>query len=219
MKCAPYEKQSIRGKRRWHQAASFLNMHPALLKEIYLDVWCTGIDAGDFIDYVLAGKKGFTRAELLEHPTKMDNWTKEQLDAKEANSQKWSEESDFCDLLNYRLKQLIRVGDYTIADETKTYCFSKKQYITKGKKYRIRELFDERGSSFGCRTSTDLPKESNHESVHGIKVLWRNGKEIWNWNLEYLKLWQEQNPGHPQWQKMIEHCTKKAKKIRRGERD
>ena len=210
MKCKPYEPASIRHKRIWDEAAASLGIHPAILREGFFSRWFTSVGASDFIDLI---KRGEIKVdEFLEIKL-----TPEECEAKNTKFESSKLDQDFGDLLHYRLKTIIEVGDYVVANETKTYTFSGTQYLTKGKQYKIIELNDEGGSIFGAITKTDIKGEKNWTSVYGMNSVWRDGKEIYNWNADYLALWLEQNPNHPQTESMIEHCTKAAKLTSIGE--
>lgn len=209
MQCDPYEKRSVRSKRNWGEAAAHLGVHPAILREAYISRYFGPIQAKDFISIIMRkdDKKFVT---MVKETCAAIKWTEAEIAEKEEKTQEAMEDSDFADLMNYRLKLLIEIGDEWLSDETKTYTFSDTQYLTKGKRYTIQTLRDEGGSEFGLTTTTDLPKETNYTSVHACKSIWRDGKEIWNWHRAYLALWLEQNPGHPQTQEMIDHCNGKA---------
>jgi hypothetical protein len=211
MKVEPYVPFSTRIKSEWNEVSSFLGLPPVVIRKAYMDRWCRGVSRRQFFDLVKRGeiaKAEFDKVEM----------TQAEMDKEQAEWEESMRENDFCDLISYRLKQLIEVGDEVVADETKTYCFSQLQYQTKGKRYKITVLNDEPGSEFGYQTETDLEGERNWGSHLGCRSLWRDGKEIWNWNRAYLELWKEQNPGHPQTAEMEEYSREHAQKASVGER-
>ena len=113
---------------------------------------------------------------------------------------------------------MIEVGDEIVSTETKSYCGSNKQYLTKGKKYRITELDDRNElllGNFIATTKTDIKGERELVCNYGINSVWRNGVEIWNWNLAYLELWMEQNPGHPETEEMIKFTNDRAELMKK----
>jgi hypothetical protein len=210
---AAYEKSSVRSARAWAEAAAPLGVHPVILREFYFDKYCRGVQRRDFFSLL---KRGGIKPTAEDLATTM---TPEEIEAKALAQQKANEENDSCDLLLWRLKQLVEVGDEVMSDETKTFTFSQAQYITQGKRYKITELKDDGGSEFGFISDTDIEGERNWGSAYGIKSLWRNGVEIYNWNLAYLELFKEENPDHEQTQIMIEHCTRQAELSRKGEKE
>lgn len=195
----------------WASAAKLVGTHPVIIRRVYLDHWCVGVEAKDFINLLEQGvavenrtakddawKNGSNtlasvRKECAEYAAGHPQSVKD-MDAQWTADIELAKENDFCDLMDYRLKQLIAIGDEVMCCESKTYCFSKKQYLTKGKRYAILTLKDEGISSFGYTTLTDIPSEVNHGSVHSVKSLWRNGAEIWNWWIAYHNQWLEQTP-------------------------
>ncbi len=206
MQVEPYELASVRIKRKWDDIASILKVHPVVLRTVYVERYFVGIDSKDFYRIIVKNSDSDLILGIKEACSKI-KLSKQILAEKQMQWQETLEEENFIDLMHYRLKQLIEVGDEWVADETKTYCFSEKQYLTAGKRYKIILLQDEGGSEFGVQTETDLPGEINWTSVYGCKSIWRNGEEIWNWNQAYLSLWMEQNPNHPKTQEMINHLT------------
>jgi len=205
----PYEKSSVRKARLWKAAGESVNIHPVILREYYLDEYL-GCTASDFISLIKKGK-------IKIDPKDLKTFTPEEILDRESKSQKAAEDNDFCDLLTWRLKNLIEIGDYLVSDENKTF-LSGGKYQTKGKKYKITDLKDEGGSNFGYVTTADIKGEKIWGSNYGVKSVWRKGKEIWNWNLAYLELWLEENPNHPETEKMIKHCNEGAEKTRKGKR-
>lgn len=219
MKTEPYETYADRHNRLWNKAANALGVNPTVLREVYIQNWFVGMQASDFLHYVQEGGKGRDKDWQKRVKEECDSlgWTPEQIAAKEAKSAEFEDDREFSNILNYRLKQLIEIGDEVVCDETKTYCFSEKQYLTKGQRYRILNLKDEGGANFGYQTTTDLEGEVNYGSNHGCRSLWRADKEIWNWWQAYHDLWVEQNPNHPQMQEMTEHMAEQIRKYSAGE--
>lgn len=219
MNVKPYVPHSVRSKQFWKKLADKLNFHPAFVWEAYMNKWCCGVGARDFHQLVMTGE--ITRDEVIEAGEDFLEVPISELDRRQIEHEKWAKENDFTDLLNYHLKQHIQVGDRIVSDETKTFCGSKKQYQTQGKKYRVLELDDKRDglTDFTAITNADMKGERIWWGVHGIRSVWRGRKEIWNWHLDYLELFKEQNTGHLQTQEMIDHCSKQAEKARKGEKD
>ena len=217
MKTEPYEKFADRHNRIWSEAAKVLGVHPVVLREIYIQKWFVGMQSSDFLYLIHNGEQQSNRKQDWRKKVKEEcealGWTPEQIAAKQAKSAEFEDDNEFTNILQYRLKQLIEVGDELLSDETKTYCFSEKQYITKGKRYKIVALKDEDGTKFGYQTETDLPVEVDYGSNYGVKSLWRDGKEIWNWWQAYHDLWVEQNPDHPKTQEMIDYTKNEIKKF------
>lgn len=216
MRVRPYELRSVRNKLAWQDIATQLGLHITIVKEAYFSKWCTGVQAIDFISLVKKGE--ITREQIVEDGCDFMEMPIAELDRREAEALKDSQDSDFSDLVSYRLKAIVQVGDEVVSEENKTFCFSQQQYQTQGKRYKIASLSDARGglTEFTAITNADIVNESIHWSSYGIRSLWRNGKEIWNWNLAYLELFKEQNPNHPQTPEMVEHCTRKAKLMSEG---
>ncbi len=218
MKTIPYELFSVRRSRRDKELSDKLNLHPVIVREAYINRWWQS--GSYFYDNVMKGE--ITREEVIAEAKDFMEMPDVELERRETKWQESSKENDFCDIMNYRLKQIIEVGDYLMSDETKTYCFSKKQYQTKGKLYKIRELSDDRDSPMtGICAITNSDMRNKQDTIHwchyGIKSVWRGKKEIWNWSLAYFQLWKEQNPNHPQTQEMEDQSIKNAKITARGE--
>lgn len=91
--------------------------------------------------------------------------------------------------------------------------------MTRGKRYPIKELKEEGISSFYAITSVDVEGEINYCLNFGIRSLWRDGVEIWNWSMAYLELFMEQNPDHPQTNELRKSCEKSAYYHRTGEEE
>lgn len=212
MECKlPYVPSSVRSKEAWEDVAKFVGLHPTQVREAYIQRWCAPIQSKDWIKLVKRGD--ITKADIEEVKISVPekDWDVFHAEWCEAGKQ-----NDFCDLLNYRLKQIIQLGDKWVSDETKTYCFSGWQYLTKGKKYTIVSLAEDGVSDFKAQTTTDLRKERHWIGVHGCRSIWRRDKEIWNWHLAYQALWEEQNPNHPQTELMRKHNKKNAYRSARG---
>ncbi len=220
MKTIPYELYSIRRARRDKELSDKLNLHPVIVREAYINRWWR-CDGSYFYDNVMSGK--ITREEVIAEAIDFMEMPDVELERRNQKAIGAQKENDFCDIMNYRLKQLIEVGDWLMSDETKTYCFSKKQYQTQGKKYKIISLNDEKANPMTgiCAiTNSDMKdkRDTIHWCEHGIKSVWRKGKEIWNWNLAYLALHKEQNPNHPQTAQLEEQCLRHAKLMAKGKR-
>lgn len=226
MKTLPYEKASVRSKRIWREAADKLGTHPAILKHVYIENYCVGIDCMDFIRLVTKPTDGEDTkfiAGVKENIVKaMPDWPLARCEEKERKDQEFQEEhTDFTDLIDYRLKQLIQVGDEIVSNEDKTFCFSGKKYQSAGKRYRITSLDDRRENltGFHAVTTSDIRGTTISWCVHGIRSVWRKKKEIFNWWQAYHDLWVEQNPDHPQTSEMEAQRDKEAAKAARGEKD
>jgi hypothetical protein len=222
MKVKPYEKYSIRSTRRWKEAAAKLGLHHIILRKIFFDYWWV-LDASQFLDYIDSGRWDLQKT-LNDHP--LPTLTEEEIKTEEDRWKKAGEDNDFTDLMYYRLKKMVKVGDYFMSDETKTF-LSGGEYLTAGKKYRIKELSDKRSDhglvGFTAITTTNMRKEQHWCSHLGINSLWRGRKEIWNWNLAYLELFKEQNPDyhrtHPkEYKEFVKHCEKNAARLRKGQK-
>lgn len=221
MQCQPYETLMVRGARRWKEAADGLGVDPTVLQQVYFDHWWRTMQGDDFRYYMTHedGDQKF-RTQVKAQCAEL-NLTAEAIAAQAKRQAEIWEEGNDCDEKSHRLKCIIEVGDEWMCDETKTYCFSGVQYLTAGKRYAILSLTDKHptGPEFSLTTATDLPGEINYISELSCMSIWRDGVEIWNWNLAYLAYWLEHNPDHPQRQEMIDHCTERAKKTSIGERE
>lgn len=217
MKTQPYEKGSIRSKRAWEESAAIVGVHPVILRDVYIDRWCHAVQARNFLDCIKRNnEKGFLETVKAECAEAAKDWTDERIAEKEAQSQEFAEERDFSDLMDYRLKQLIEVGDEIRAEETKTF-LSGGEYLTKGKLYKIVELRDDGLCDFTAITRTNFEAEPNWSSIHGVRSLWRDGVEIWNWHQAYFDLWCEQNPDHPQTEDMRTYAAEQIEKATTGD--
>jgi hypothetical protein len=207
MKCEPYVPAVIRRKDVWDKLAEKLGLHPALVQEVYINHFFR-IGKRSFSDGVTCGEitaKDFEGHHLTDEiKAKYDEWVEHLPD------------QEIGDRVAHGLKSAIQLGDEVVCDETKTYCFSGKQYMTQGKRYKVIGLRDEGGLDFGVVTETDLPGEKNYGGC--IWSLWRDGKEVWNWNVAYLASFKELHPGHPQTADMEKHCSENAEKMRKGEK-
>lgn len=214
MNCAPYKTLAERTKEGYREISKILGLHPVIIREVYFNRWFTGMDIRDFFALIKSG-------EIKREEFDGVQFTDEEIAKKQRTWNKAVKDNEFSDQLSYQLKQLIEVGDETVCDETKTFCFSNKQYLTAGKKYKIIELNDKRDTltGFTAITNTDLEGERNWESNHSVRSLWRNNKEIWNWNVAYYNLWIEQNPKDKDNVEFKEHSMRSAEKARKGERD
>lgn len=217
MKTKPYKKASEIVAELWDKAAKAIGTTSYCLFEVYLrDNW-TSVGAKNFCDGLSKENPDKKFVESVKEG--LSSLTAEEIQVLKEKDEKKQEsfagDGDFTDLIYYRLKQMIEVGDEIVSTETKKYCFSNKQYLTKGKKYRITELDDRNELLLGdfiATTITDIKGECDYISNYGIGSVWRKGKEIWNWNLAYLELWMEQNPGHPETEEMVKFCTEQAEK-------
>jgi len=205
MKTEPYIKISIIKNQQWRELANSIGLNFVIARKVYIDTFWRCIDFKDFCNIIKRGDSEFI-GKIRDAASRL------QLSEDDINEEYklWQEaliEADFSDLINYRLKSLIEVGDEWLCDETKTYTFSGIQYLTKWKRYAITELYSDNCSEFSFRTKTDLPEETNYASVFSCKSIWRDGVEIWNWYDAYLSLWLEQNPDHNDKDEMIKHCN------------
>ncbi len=206
MKVNPYIPHSERSRQFWQKASDLLGVHPVIARAIRLEY--LGMEADSWLEYMQ--EKG------LEEEDRINPYSDEELALKEEEHNEFQLDQDFCDLLHYRQKQVIELGDEIVCDETKQYCSSKKEYLTRGKRYKILSLSDYGLVGFIATTETNIKNQTNCESHLGIKSIWRNGVEIWNWNLAYLALFVEQNPNHPDTQELEEHCKAEAEYNRTG---
>lgn len=189
MNVKPYIPSSERNRIAWENLSQILGVHPVIIREVYFKKWFTGVDIRDFMELVEEGeikKDEFAGVELTE----------EEIQKRQSKFEEHSKERDFSDYLNYFLKGLIQIGDEIVCSETKTYTFSGDQYLTQGKRYKIISLEDFRSnlSGFTAITETDLPGGQSYWSEYGIRSLWREGKEIWNWHASYYTEWIKNNP-------------------------
>lgn len=211
MQTQPYEKYSIRSKRFWDEAANLAGCSTSILRNVYHQKYW-GLTGTEFVNSL---KRKPERLEKLKQECQAVALTAQEIEDEQTLHKAPAEENDFDDLLQYRLKQLIQVGDEWLAQESKTF-LSGPEYITKGKRYRITELDDRRQSlsEFSARTTTNFPEETNCIGNYGCNSLWRDGVEIWNWHLAYLELAKEQIPDDPQIPELTAHCHDEAEKIR-----
>jgi hypothetical protein len=219
MKVKPYEKYSIRSRRRWKEAADKLGIHTVILREIYWQVWFRGVEASYVLDQIISGEWDLQK---VLNDEQMPVMTPEEIAEKDEKQLKAAEDEDFTDLMYYRLKKLIQVGDYVMCDESKTF-LSGGEYVTAGKKYRIKELSDDRDglTGFTAITTTNMRKEQHWLSHLGVNSLWRGRKEIWNWSTAYFDLYLEQNPDFPktkpeEFKEFEEYNRVAAEKHRKG---
>lgn len=213
MQVEPYIPFSVRNTQKWNDAAADFGVHPVILFEAYIKRYFTGMDSVDFLNLLKRDSERKFVGEVREMCNALASiFTAEQLVDKSAELLAAAIDNGFCDLMHYRLKQIIEVGDEWLCDESKTYCFSGKQYLTRGERYQITKLCDDRCSplvGFTMTHTTDMPDNFNSASHYSCKSVWRNGSEIWNWYQAYLDLWVEQNPGDPQTQMMVDYTAEK----------
>lgn len=224
MNVKPYEKASVRNARVWKAAADKLGTHPSILSHVYIENYCVGIDSRDFIDLCTrpADREDSKFLAGVKEEIAACKMTPQECENKERETREFHEEhTDFTDILDYRLKQLIQVGDEIVSNEDKTFCFSGEQYQTAGKRYKIKSLDDKRENltGFHVTTTSNIKGETIGWCVHGIRSVWRKKKEIWNWWRAYHDLWVEQNPNHPQTAEMEAQRDVEAEKAAKGIRD
>ena len=208
----PYEPYSIRSIRMMEEMANFLNVDSICLREVRFLNYFT-MDFFSFNELIHKNEdfRIKVRKKCQERQAELDPV---EIQKKREEYNQILLEEDFSDLINYRLKSLIQVGDQWKCKETRTYTFSGTQYLTKGKRYNILSLDDRRDglSDFSFVTDTDLETETCHNSVYSCHSIWRNDKEIWNWHQAFFDLWVEQNPNHPDTEKLAEYCKKQMQK-------
>ena len=107
MKVKPYVLGSVRNTQAWNEIADLLNLHVVIVREAYMARWCAPVQARDFIDLVKRGE--ITREEVVEAADCFMEFPLEELDRREAASLELSQENDFSDRLDYKLKQIIEV--------------------------------------------------------------------------------------------------------------
>lgn len=209
MNVQPYIPHSVRVTKAWKDAATDFSVHPVVLNKAFWDLHFTSMGAVDFLDCLKRDDSKFIQ-RIREYCNNL-KLTEQQIAEQEASTLEALEEWDFCDLMFYRLKQQVQIYDEWESKETKTYCFSGKQYLTKGKRYAILSLDDDRSELTGFRFchTTDIPDDKQYTSNYACHSMWRDGKEYWNWHQAYLDLWLEQNPNHPDTQKMIDYTKEK----------
>jgi len=217
MKTQPYVPKSIRSKLRWQAAADKLEVHVAILYQVFRDHHMVG---SDFLNAIMSESQEKFQASVKKAASECP-LTLAECEAKLLESDRFLEDLDFTDLLDYRLKQIIRVGDEIVSNESKKFCMSGKKYQSARKRYKISSLddFGSDLSDFCAVTNADIKGEQICWCVHGIRSVWRKGKEIWNWWTAYHDLWVEQNPNHPETKKMEKQRDKYAAKARRGDKD
>jgi hypothetical protein len=211
MKVDPYIPLSVRTKAAWKRAGEILGLHPVVVREGFLQDWFRVMESKTFFTLLESG-------EIKKEEFDSVKFTDEQINEKQKIWDDALKESEDTDLMDYELKQLIEVGDEILSTDTKKF-LSGGEYITTGKRYKIKELHDDGLTGFSAITSTNMKGERNWECVHGVRSLWRKGKEIWNWNIAYFEMFKRMNPNHPQTKEMEEHCLIQAEKIRQGKKD
>lgn len=210
MKVEPYEPFTIRNKRIWEEIAQKLGVNTTILRLVRVkSYYYISFDTYDFFQLILNPKKeGICEKIRQECQNLQESMTPEEIEKEQKEFDRVFIDVEFSDLMNYRLKALIEIGDQWECRETKHYTFSKIQYMTAGKKYKILSLDDDRKSfsDFSFTTTTDLDNGIDYHSAHSCRSIWRDGKEIWNWHQAYLDLWIEQNPNHPDTKQFTEYC-------------
>lgn len=216
MKVKPYVLKSIRSKLRWQAAADKLGVHVAILYQVFKD---KGTIGSEFLDAIMSDSQEMFQADVKKAASECPLSLAE-CEAELLEIDRFLNDLDFLDLLNYRLKQIIRVGDEIVSYESKKY-LSGRKYQSARRRYKISSLEDFRSdlSDFCAITNADIKGEKIYWCVHGIRSVWRKGKEIWNWHIAYHDLWVEQNPNHPETKKMEKQRDKYAAKARRGDKD
>jgi len=210
MNCQPYEPRSVRSERYWSNLSEKTGIHQTVLRKAKLDscIW----EASRFADMLLKEDLKTKEPELFE-----TNMSIEELDAKLEKSRDAAREHDDMDLLHYKLKQLVEVGDQFLNDETKTY-LSGGEYMTAGKFYLIKTVSDDSEgvpTEFGFTSTCNMVKETNWGNSLGLKSLWRGGKEIWNWYTAYFESYAERHPETPadKLEELRVHCAGKAAEL------
>jgi len=207
MNCAPYEPRSVRSERYWSNLSEKTGIHQTILRKAKLDlfVW----EASRFADMLLKEDLVANEPELFETGMSI-----EELDAKLEKSRAAAREHDDVDLMHYKLKQLVEVGDQFLNDETKTF-LSGGEYLTAGKFYLIKTVSDSSDgvpTEFSFTSTCNMAKETNWGSSLGIKSLWRGGKEVWNWYTAYFENYAANHPETPadKLEELRVHCAEKA---------
>lgn len=179
MKVVPYISRAQRIATLWGEAAMLSGMPSEEIYELFIQIFFTSMDAGGFV-YCLRSNQ-ITQEQLRKY--------KKQMKPPPVRSQTFESNQErkavadcmeSIDQKSYECKKVIEVGDEILEKESKTFCFSKKEYITKGKWYTVMELRDTGVCSFTAITTTNLAGEQNWQSELGISVIRRNGKIIWD---------------------------------------
>lgn len=199
MKCEPqYVSRSQRSREAWAKTAAKLRIPSDVAREVYLSRFCTGIDSRDFHQLVERGE--FTRKIVMDGQTVKE--VQDKIAAREADRiakkrpSLTDEDLDNGDRLNFEVKGVLEIGDEWESDETKTYCFSSGEYITKGKRYEITGFKDEGFGSFTIVTKTNFPAPDDRHwvSSHGVRRVFRAGKLIWDRKAAWIRDWTARHP-------------------------
>ena len=208
MHVQPYIPPSARSKEAWQKIADYLGVHPVVARLAWVDCFA-GMELSTWMSMVLNGEM---KDLELSNP-----FTPEELERKQKSYEDAQEERLLSDTLHYRQKMIVEVGDEVVSYEDKTF-LSGARYQTQGKRYRITSLEDDGLTRFSATTLCDLKKEGPiYWSHYGIRSIWRDGVEIWNWSLAYYELFVEQNPGHPQTEELRVRSEESARYDRTGE--
>lgn len=179
MRTEPYIPAAERKRKLWSDASKLSGMTVEEIQELYIQIFFTSMEANAFVD--LLRRKEITREQLMKYQSQMQPRIHTVRTEHDQGMCEAVEESlNNSDRKNYDCKQIIEVGDEVLAGETKTFCFSKKEYITKGEWYKVISLNDDGVASFCAVTETNIPGEQNWENVWGISVVRREGKIIWD---------------------------------------
>jgi hypothetical protein len=161
------------------KAAKVLGVDSITLEALRFTDWLTLGDTRTFCEQIIKGRltgervlKGVDRPEVQQ-------WV-EYLKSDENLSS--SASNDQMDFMNFQLRQIIQVGDCIIADESR-YFLSGGEYLTQGKIYEITTIHDRDLGDFSVYHKTNFPEPDDKAvtSVHGIKLVYREGVEIWSW--------------------------------------
>ncbi|MGO8750595.1 MAG: hypothetical protein ACLQNE_31995 [Thermoguttaceae bacterium] len=179
MKTEPYIPLAQRQLAFWTKVSDILGIPPDDAREVYIQCWCSGMDSKDFLRCLETGR--LTKEQVLERAQHMKPKSPQgETDERSAVIDDIIDEiHQEIDEENYRLKQIIEVGDEVLAGENKRFLTSG-EYITAGKWYVVQHLHDQEGmTDFAVVTSTNIPGENNWENQFSIKVLRRQGQVIW----------------------------------------
>jgi len=216
MNTEPYEKLSVRSRRLWSGLSEFTGLNEVALRAAFVSQWFGSCRASEWAGLIRSGKVSIAQITEAAHD-RLDALSVQEITKKQAMHERAMLDQDHCDLSQYRLKQIIRVGDEWVCNDTKTF-LSGGEYLTAGKLYRILELSDTRDdmSEFSMITETNMPGERNYASNLSVMSLWRDGKEVWNWDLSYYATFAELYPDTDpaQLEGLRQQCLKHAAKRR-----
>jgi hypothetical protein len=173
MKTDQYIPREERHRVFWAEVSQILEMSPEEAEHAFIHTHFVSMDAKNFLSCVKSGK--ITKATLEKfHIPPLEHCQESQQVIEITN-----EVLDELDQQNYKLKQVIEIGDEILAEENRTF-LSGGEYITKGEWYVVQELIDNGHIDFTAITSCNMPEERNYQGVWGISVVRRNGVVIFD---------------------------------------